>query len=145
MEGAGGRGVMLEAGAHRCLVTMVPPHIPAKGDLPQMYTGYVKTSKQYGCSWEGAERRGWWSLSIFILLLGWTWQLSRRTTIAWLQHESNAERSLQQLQGCTGSQLPCSDKPRGTRNQQKYRDLVAQAEAQECCALLSGGLSCHLR
>ena len=42
MEGAGGRGVMLEAGARRCLLTMVPLHVPAKGSLLRMYTGYLK-------------------------------------------------------------------------------------------------------
>lgn len=43
MEGAGDHGVMLEAGAHRCLLTMIPLHVPAKGgDLPQTYARYAK-------------------------------------------------------------------------------------------------------
>lgn len=121
MEGVWGLGVMLEAGASRCLLTVVPLHVPVKGDLHKMCIRCVKNLETAWFYMVGgrAEGRSWWFPSIFSLLLWWTWQLLQRTAIAWLRHESNVEHSLQQPQGCTGSWVLCSGKPRGIRSQQE--------------------------
>lgn len=107
MEGGRGHEAMLDVVAHKCVLTMVTPHVRAQGVLLQMYTTCLK---DLDTTWLGV---GWgvgWVCRreqlivplcfyhVFILLLWWTRQLSQRTTIAWVWQESNAECFLQQLQ-----------------------------------------------
>lgn len=117
-KGFGGCEVMLEAGAHRCLLTMVPLHIHAKG-LSQVCTGSVTNLETTWLCLGGQKGEAVDSPLFFVLLLWCTWQLLQTTTIAWLRHGSNAECSLQQLRvALTDSCFLCSDKPRGIPPQQ---------------------------
>lgn len=97
MKGFWGHGVMLEPEALRCLLTMVPLHIRAKKDLPQVCSGCVKNMETTWLCVGGQKGAVGDSPLFFVLLLLCTWEQFQTTTIAWLQHESNAEHSLQQL------------------------------------------------
>lgn len=62
--------MMLEAGAHRCLLTIVPLHVPAKAGLPHMYTKCMKNLETMCLCMAGAEGSNWSSPFIFIFCGG---------------------------------------------------------------------------
>lgn len=91
-KGAAGCGVMLEAADCRCLVTVVPLHVPAGGGLPLIVElGNLEPTQLGWGGWEGQVGAVSGSPSVFILFLWWTWQLLQRTAIAWLRHEREAD------------------------------------------------------
>lgn len=145
MEGFGGSGVMLEAGAPRCLLTTAPLHIRAKEGPPQVCTGCVKNLETTWLCVGGQKGEAGDPPLFFVLVLLCTWQLLQTAAIAWLRHESDAERSCSSSALTAGS---CARMGQGASWGSVGKDSTAshpsrcseslggQAAAQEHCDVL---------